>query len=37
MIPGAKKELVETSPGILGKLPSIQRFLGIPAPKPALA
>lgn len=37
MIPGAKKELVETSPGILGKLPSIQRFPGIPAPKPALA
>jgi pimeloyl-ACP methyl ester carboxylesterase len=31
MIPGAKKELVETSPGVLGKLPSIQRFLGIPA------
>lgn len=30
MIPGAQKELVETSPGILGKLPAIQRFLGTP-------
>lgn len=30
MIPGARKELVETSPGVLGKLPAIQRFLGIP-------
>lgn len=29
MIPGAKKELVETSPGVLGKLPAIQRFFGI--------
>lgn len=27
MIPGSRKELVETSPGILGKLPAIQRFL----------
>ena len=30
MIPGATKELVETSPGVIGKLPAIQRFLGIP-------
>ena len=30
MIPGATKELVETSPGVLGKLPAIQRFFGIP-------
>ena len=30
MIPNAKKELVETSPGVTGKLPAIQRFLGIP-------
>jgi pimeloyl-ACP methyl ester carboxylesterase len=31
MIGHAQKELVETSPGIGGKLPAIQRFLGIPA------
>ncbi len=31
MIRNAQKELVETSPGIGGKLPTIQRFLGIPA------
>ncbi len=31
LIPGAQKELVETSPGIMGKLPTIQRYFGIKA------
>lgn len=31
MIRNAQKEFVETSPGIGGKLPTIQKFLGIPA------
>jgi pimeloyl-ACP methyl ester carboxylesterase len=31
MIRNAQKELVETSPGIGGKLPTIQKFFGIPA------
>jgi pimeloyl-ACP methyl ester carboxylesterase len=31
MIPGAARELVETSPGVLGKLPAIQRFFRIPS------